>query len=112
MARNIDGGKQLFSRANDFGFSKNAAEALRTWDKQQVLADVVRAMWSEQPDVVINRFFHEKKYTTHGHHTASAMLSVEAFDLAANPKAYPDQVPQLGLWQPERMFFNTSCVLF
>ena len=58
MARNVDGGKQLFSRANDFGFSKNADETLEIWDKEQVLADAVYAIRKVQPDVIINRFFY------------------------------------------------------
>lgn len=32
-ARKIDGGEQFFSRANDFGFSKNPDETLAIWDK-------------------------------------------------------------------------------
>ncbi len=83
MARSVDGGKQMFTRANDFGFSKNPEETLEFWDKDAVLSDVVWAYREVKPDVVINRFYHDKKYDTHGHHTASAMLSVEAFDLAA-----------------------------
>jgi hypothetical protein len=35
-----------------------------------------------QPDVIVNRFDHRSAGTTHGHHTASAMLSVESFALA------------------------------
>lgn len=108
MARSVDGGKQLFSRANDFGFSKNPEETLRFWNKDEVLADVVWAFRKTQPDVVINRFFHDKKYDTHGHHTASAMLSVEAFDLAGKSEAYPEQLSLVQPWQPRRQFFNTS----
>ncbi|HOY04236.1 MAG TPA: PIG-L family deacetylase [Saprospiraceae bacterium] len=108
MARSIDGGKQRFSRANDFGFSKNPEETLRFWDKTQVLSDVVWAIRETRPDVIVNRFFHDKKYDTHGHHTASAMLSVEAYDLAGKADAYPEQLKYTEVWQPRRQFFNTS----
>ncbi len=111
-ARAIDGGKQMFSRANDFGFSKNPDETLRIWDKDAVLADVVWAIRQTQPDVVVNRFFHEKKYETHGHHTASGMLSVEAFDLAGKKEAYPEQLNYVQPWQPRRVLFNTSWFFF
>jgi LmbE family N-acetylglucosaminyl deacetylase len=107
MARSIDGGKQRFSRANDFGFSKTTDETLRIWQKDAVLSDVVWAMRETQPDVVVNRFFH-KKSDTHGHHTSSAMLSVEAFDLAGKADAYPEQLKYTQPWQPRRVFFNTS----
>ena len=108
MARSVDGGKQMFSRANDFGFSKNPEETLRFWDKDAVLSDVVWAYRQVKPDVVINRFYHDKKYDTHGHHTASAMLSVEAFDLASKTDAYPEQMALTQPWQARRQFFNTS----
>lgn len=108
MARSVDGGKQFFSRANDFGFSKNPEETLKIWDKDAVLSDVVWTIRKTQPDVIVNRFFHDKKYDTHGHHTASAMLSVEAFDLAGKADVYPAQLASVKPWQPKRQFFNTS----
>jgi len=91
-ARRQDGGHQWFSRANDFGYSKHPDETLQIWDKKEVLGDVVRAIRRFQPDVIINRFNHRTPGTTHGHHTASAMLSLEAFDLAGDQKAYADQL--------------------
>lgn len=107
-ARSKDGGEQFFSRANDFGYSKHPDETLDIWDKKEVLADVVQIIRQYKPDVIINRFNHRTPGTTHGHHTASAMLSVEAFDLVNDPKAYPEQLKLTETWQPKRMFFNTS----
>ncbi|WP_413998565.1 PIG-L family deacetylase [Flavobacterium sp. W1B] len=107
-ARKIDGGEQFFSRANDFGFSKNPAETLEIWDKEKVLSDIIWAIRKFQPDVIINRFDHRSPGTTHGHHTASAMLSVESFDLTANPTIFPNQLSLVQTWQPKRQFFNTS----
>ncbi|WP_412476325.1 PIG-L family deacetylase [Flavobacterium sp. TBRC 19031] len=107
-ARKIDGGEQFFSRANDFGFSKNPTETLQIWDKNQVLSDVVWAIRKFQPDIIINRFDHRSPGTTHGHHTASAMLSMEAFDLANDPNQFAEQLQYVTTWQPKRVFFNTS----
>ncbi|GAA4281703.1 PIG-L family deacetylase [Gaetbulibacter aestuarii] len=107
-ARRIDGGEQMFTRANDFGYSKNPEETLQIWDKDEVLSDVVLAIRKFKPDVIINRFDHRTPGTTHGHHTSSAMLSVEAFDLANDKSAYPDQLDRTTLWQPKRIFFNTG----
>lgn len=107
-ARRIDGGEQLFSRANDFGYSKHPDETFGIWDKDKVLSDVVLAIRQFKPDVIINRFDHRRSGRTHGHHTASAMLSIEAFDLANNTSAYPEQLKQTTLWQPKRLFYNTS----
>jgi len=107
-ARRIDGGTQMFSRANDFGFSKNPDETLKIWNKDEVLADVVWAIRKWQPDIIVNRFDHNSAGKTHGHHTSSAILSFEAFDLAADPKIYPEQLKYVQPWQPKRLFFNTS----
>ncbi|AWA31468.1 LmbE family protein [Flavobacterium magnum] len=107
-ARKIDGGEQFFSRANDFGYSKNPDETLAIWDKAQVLSDIIWQIRKFQPDVIINRFDHRTPGTTHGHHTASAMLSFESFNLANNPNSYADQLEYVKPWQPKRMFFNTS----
>ncbi|MDO6759187.1 PIG-L family deacetylase [Tamlana sp. 2_MG-2023] len=107
-ARRVDGGEQLFTRANDFGYSKHPDETFEIWDKDDVLSDVVLAIRTFQPDIIINRFDHRSPGTTHGHHTGSAMLSVEAFDLANDKTAFPNQLSRTHLWQPKRLFFNTS----
>ena len=107
-ARSIDGGKQMFTRANDFGFSKTPTETLKFWNKKEVLSDVVWAIRKWQPDVIINRFSTDTTIETHGHHTSSAILSKEAFDLAADPNIFPEQLKYVSVWQPKRLFFNTS----
>lgn len=107
-ARRVDGGEQLFTRANDFGFSKHPDETLAIWDKDKVLSDVVLAIRTFKPDIIINRFDHKRAGKTHGHHTSSALLSMEAFDLVNNPSAYPEQLSRTELWQPKRLFYNTS----
>lgn len=107
-ARKIDGGQQFFTRANDFGYSKTPTETLKIWDKDQVLSDVVWVIRKFQPDVIINRFDHRTPGSTHGHHTSSAMLSLEAFDLANDNSAFPEQLQYVDTYQPKRLFFNTS----
>ena len=107
-ARKIDGGEQFFSRANDFGFSKNPDETLQIWDKDQVLSDIIWVIRKFQPDVIINRFDHRSPGTTHGHHTSSAMLSFEAFDKVNDASVFPNQLQYTTTWQPKRLFFNTS----
>ncbi|HFA49247.1 MAG TPA: LmbE family protein [Bacteroidetes bacterium] len=107
-ARRIDGGSQMFSRANDFGYSKNPEETQRIWNKDEVMADIVWAIRKWRPDIIINRFNHQTTRRTHGHHTASAKLSVEAFSMAADPNAFPEQLKYVETWQPRRLFFNTS----
>jgi LmbE family N-acetylglucosaminyl deacetylase len=107
-ARRIDGAEQFFTRARDFGFSKNPDETLRIWGRQAVLADVVTVIRRLRPDVIITRFPPEKA-DTHGHHTASAMLTVEAFRAAADPKFHPEEVAAgLEPWKTTRLLWNKS----
>jgi LmbE family N-acetylglucosaminyl deacetylase len=107
-ARGVDGGEQRFTRANDFGYSKHPDETLDIWNKDEVLADVVWAIRKFKPDIIINRFDHRTPGQTHGHHTSSAMLSMEAFDLVNDASKYSSQLELTEIWQPKRLFFNTS----
>jgi len=107
-ARELDGGEQFFTRANDFGYSKSPDETLEIWDEEKVLADMVWVIRKFRPDIIINRFDHRTSGTTHGHHTSSAMLSMRAFDMAGDPKAYPEQLEYVDVWTPQRLYFNTS----
>lgn len=107
-ARRIDGGEQFFTRAVDFGYSKSAEESFQKWGKQEVLSDVVRVIRTFRPDIIITRFPPTRE-AGHGHHEASAILAEEAFKLAGDPKAFPEQLTQgLEVWQPRRLFFNGS----
>ena len=106
-ARRIDGAEQLFTRAFDFGYSKNPEEALRIWNHEKILYDVVKIIRINRPDVVICRF-----PTTgeggHGHHTASAILAQEAFEAAADSTKFPDQLQgDVKTWKAKRLLWNT-----
>lgn len=102
-ARKIDGAEQFFTRAIDFGFSKTADETLTIWNKELVLSDVVRTIRKFRPDVIITRFPPDAR-AGHGNHTASAMLAVEAFSAAADPKRFTELGP---VWQVRRVLWNT-----
>jgi LmbE family N-acetylglucosaminyl deacetylase len=106
-ARRLDGGRQYFTRAKDFGFSKDYQETLRIWDRQAVLADIVRVIRSFRPDVIVTRFSPQPG-NTHGHHTASTVLALEAFKLAGDLQAFPEQLGELTPWQPKRILHNVG----
>lgn len=105
-ARRVDGAEQFFTRANDFGYSKSPEETLSIWNKDSILSDVVWAIRKFKPDVIICRF-----PTTgeggHGHHTASAILAVEAFNAAADSTKFSAQLKHTDIWQAKRIFWNT-----
>ena len=105
-ARRVDGGEQFFTRAFDFGYSKNPEETFTKWDKEKILSDVVWVIRKFQPDVIITRF-----PTTgeggHGHHTASAILANEAFAAAADANRFPEQLQYVKPWQAKRILWNS-----
>src|SRR5450755_352061 len=105
-ARRVDGADQFFSRAYDFGFSKTTAESLKIWDEQKILSDVVWIIRKFQPDVIITRFPEDKR-AGHGQHSASSVLARLAFNAAADPKQFPEQLTHgVGPWQATRLFWN------
>ena len=104
-ARRLDGGHQFFTRAIDFGYSKSPDETLEIWDREEVLGDVVRVIRTFRPDVIVTRFS-PMPSGTHGHHTSSAILALEAFRLAGDRTAYPEQLTTLEPWQPTRILQN------
>ena len=106
-ARKVDGAEQYFTRAYEFGFSRSSEEALRIWDREKILSDVVWVIRQYQPDVIIKRFPPDAR-AGHGHHAASAILADEAFIAAADPKRFPEQF-KYGVkpWQAKRIMWNT-----
>lgn len=105
QARSIDGGEQYFTRANDFGYCKTTEEALAFWGKELVLSDLVYRIRKFQPDVMITRFPPDSR-AGHGHHSASSLLAEEAFDAAADPDAFPEQLKEVAIWQVKRLVWN------
>ena len=106
-ARSHDGARQYFSRAVDFGYSKSAKESFELWGKDILLSDLVLIIRKFKPDVIITRFPPDKR-GGHGHHTASALLAIEAFSKAADLNYATEQVEAYGIWQATSIYWNTS----
>jgi len=101
-ARRIDGGRQYFSRAFDFGFSKNAEETLTHWPKDTILGDVIRVVRAFRPHIIVG-FFSGTPRDGHGHHQVSGMLAREAYELAADTVRFP--VAGFGVpWTPSKFY--------
>ncbi|MGI9261395.1 MAG: PIG-L family deacetylase, partial [Woeseiaceae bacterium] len=104
QARTLDGADQYFTRAVDFGFSKQRAEGARLWDEEAVLEDMVRVIRTFRPAVVVSRWTGTPT-DGHGHHQFSGYLTPLAFAAAANPARFPEQI-EAGLepWQPLKLY--------
>jgi LmbE family N-acetylglucosaminyl deacetylase len=103
-SRRIDGAEQYFTRAIDFGFSKNLEETMNIWGKDRILSDVVWMIRSYRPDVVVTRF--TPTQGGHGNHTSSAALAYEAYAAAGDPKRFPEQLKFVQTWKPKRLVWN------
>ncbi len=106
-ARSIDKGEQYFSAAYDFGFSKTHDETFSFWKKEDILREAVYMIRKLQPDVIINRFPPDSR-GGHGHHQASAILAKEAYEAAADPNRFPEQLKDLKPWKAKRLVWNTA----
>ena len=103
-ARRLDGGRQFFTRAFDFGFSKTAEETFGYWPREELLRDVVEVIRRFRPQVVVSVFSGTPR-DGHGHHQVSGMISSEAFEAAGDPSRFPDQVADgLPAWQPSKLY--------
>ena len=101
-AARIQGSEPYFLGLKDFGYSKSADEAFRVWGHDEALRRMVLKIRELRPDVIITN--HSVANHDHGHHQATARLILEAFDAAADPKSFPEQLGQLKPWQAQRLF--------
>ena len=103
-ARRLDGGRQFFSRAYDFGFSKTADETYKHWPKDSLLRDVVTVIRAFRPQVIVAVFSGTPR-DGHGHHQVSAILAREAFDAATDTIRFPARTTLgLGAWTPLKFY--------
>jgi LmbE family N-acetylglucosaminyl deacetylase len=107
QAAQVQGSEPHFLGLTDFGFSKSAEEAFKVWGHDEALRRMVLEIRRLRPDVIITN---HDTVSGHGHHQATGRLVLEAFDAAADPKRFPEQLSAGGLsvWQPQRLFVRAS----
>jgi LmbE family N-acetylglucosaminyl deacetylase len=106
-ARRLDGARQFFTRAYDFGYSKSIDDTWAQWPRDTVLGDVVRVIRAFQPQVIVSIFSGTSR-DGHGQHQAAGWLAHEAFRVAGDPRAFPEQLREgLAPWLPQRLFRST-----
>jgi len=103
-ARRLDGGRQYFTRAFDFGFSKTIDETFQHWPRDSILQDVVAIVRAFRPQVII-AVFTGTPADGHGHHQFSGVLAREVFDAAADSVRFPPaRVGGLRPWAPAKFY--------
>jgi LmbE family N-acetylglucosaminyl deacetylase len=105
QSRRVDGAQQFFTRAIDFGYSKNATEAIEKWGHDAALGDIVWVIRKFQPDVIVLQFTGTPA-DGHGQHQASSILGREAFKAAGDPQRFPEQLKYVRPWKATRLMEN------
>lgn len=107
-ARRMDGGKQYFTRAFDFGFSKSAQEALTQWSRDSLLRDVVTVIRAFRPHVIVS-IFSGTPSDGHGHHQVAGILAREAYDASADTVRFPaGSTDGFGPWSALKFYRSAN----
>jgi LmbE family N-acetylglucosaminyl deacetylase len=94
-ARELDGARQYFTRAYDFGFSKSADEAFRFWPRDSLLKDVVDVIRRFRPQIIVS-VFAGTPADGHGQHQVAGLLARQAFDALRD-----------STWGPVKLYRST-----
>ena len=103
-ASEVQGSEPHFLGFRDFGFSKSAEETFRAWGEREILRRMVLQIRRLRPDAIITN--HDTT-SGHGHHQATGRTVLLAFDAAADPKEFPEQLSEVGTWQVKRLFVRS-----
>lgn len=104
-AREVDGGRQFFTRAFDFGYTRSVEETWRFWPRDSLLKDVVRVIRRFRPHVIVSVFSGTPR-DGHGQHQASGMLALDGFHAAGDAGRFPElaREEQLEPWSPAKLY--------
>ncbi len=107
-ARSVDGGRQYFTRAYDFGYTRSLDETLKLWPKDLLVEDAVRVIRRFKPQVVVS-VFPGVPHPNHGQHQAAGVTAYAAFPLAGDPQALPQLAGEgLAPWTPQVLYRSTN----
>ncbi len=104
-ARSLDGGRQYFTRAYDFGYSKTLDDTWQHWQRDSILKDVVRVIRQFQPQVIVSVFSGTPE-DGHGQHQAAGWAAQAGFEAAADPSRFPELAREEGLqaWRVDKFY--------
>ncbi len=104
-ARSLDGGRQYFTRAYDFGYSKTLDDTWKHWARDSILKDVVRVIRQFQPQIIVSVFSGTPE-DGHGQHQAAGWAAQAGFEAAADPSRFPELARDEGLqpWRVDKFY--------
>jgi len=107
-AREVDGARQFFTRAYDFGFSRSLDDTWAQWPHDTVLKDVVRVVRAFRPQIIVSVSSGTAR-DGHGQHQAAGVMAREVFRAAADPAIFPELGREEGLaaYAPQKLFRST-----
>lgn len=99
--------------------------SLEQWGHGQALDEMVRLVRITRPEVILTWMPNYVVGENHEDHQGAGVLATEAFDLAANPLAFPEQVEAprdrlnisnygegLRPWQPKKIYYFSDSIHF
>jgi LmbE family N-acetylglucosaminyl deacetylase len=104
-ARRLDGARQYFTRAYDFGYSKGLEETWQHWPRDTILKDVVRIVRRFRPQIIVSIFSGTPR-DGHGQHQAAGWAAQEAFRIAGDSSQFRELFTEEGLlpWSPVKLY--------
>lgn len=96
--------------------SQNVLQSLANWDHGLTLEQLVRLVRLTRPEVILTFLPGAFIGEDHGDHQAAGLLATEAFDLAGDPVAFPEQLAgatkrleplleNLRPWQTKKIYY-------
>jgi LmbE family N-acetylglucosaminyl deacetylase len=100
---------------------QDVLRSLETWNHGSALGQAVRLVRLTRPDVILTWLPAYVAGENHGDHQASGVIATEAFDMAGDPTAFPEQLAAprdrdnignltegLHPWQPKKLYYFTD----
>ncbi len=107
-ARRLDGSRQFFTRAYDFGYTRSLEETFQNWPKEVLLEDAVRIVRRFRPQVMVS-IFSGTSHDGHGQHQAAGVTAQAAYAAAGDPAALAGLAAEgLTPWQPNALYRETG----
>ncbi|HEU5453463.1 MAG TPA: PIG-L family deacetylase [Terriglobales bacterium] len=115
MAEHAIGVNQVWFLEQPDTPSQNVMLSLGNWNHASTLRELVRLIRLLRPNTILTETPRTTSGENHGDHQAAAVSAVEAFDLAGDPTAFPEQLAapreredlldNLKPWQPKQLLF-------